>query len=52
VTAIAKYLLTDVLRIAQPDEPAAGGGTGNEDVLSAIEGLSDEAVERMLSREV
>lgn len=52
VTAIATYLLTDVLRIAQPAEPAAAGGRGNEDVLSAIEGLSDEAVERMLSREV
>jgi NAD(P)-dependent dehydrogenase (short-subunit alcohol dehydrogenase family) len=52
VTAIARYLLVDVLHVAPPDAAPAATAAGDEDVLSAIEGLSDDAVERMLSREV
>jgi acyl carrier protein len=52
VASIARYLLVDVLHVAPAEEPAAAAGDGNVDVLSEIEGLSDDAVERMLSREV
>jgi hypothetical protein len=52
VTAIARHLLIDVLHLASAQQPVDAGSSNKDDLLSAIEGLSDETVERMLSREV
>ena len=55
VSAIGTYLMTDILQLQSPAAPTAAphpAGTAADDVLSAIEGLSDDAVQQMLSREV
>jgi acyl transferase domain-containing protein/NADPH:quinone reductase-like Zn-dependent oxidoreductase/short-subunit dehydrogenase len=52
LAAIAKYVLVDVLQIALPVVESRAAESEPQDVLSAIEGLSDDAAERMLSREV
>ena len=51
VASIARYLLVDVLQMVAPAGPAAAAAGDDVDVLAEIEGLSDEAAERMLSQE-
>jgi acyl carrier protein len=52
ISAIAQYVLADVLQVAAATAETPVATRDDQDVLTAIEGLSDDAVERMLSREV
>jgi NADPH:quinone reductase-like Zn-dependent oxidoreductase len=52
ISAIAHYVLRDVLQVTAAAAETPAAARDEQDVLTAIEGLSDDAVERMLSREV